>query len=568
MSLTSALSNTAGALELFSTGIQVTSNNVANVNTPGYVRENLEIRSAPPARTGGLIVGNGVLGVGIRLQIDRHLEARIQTAQGDYAGANAMRRTYLDLETTLQELGAGNGISGQLTAFESSLQNVAAQPDSVATRQLAVQQASQLASTVRGLRSRVDNLRNSINGNISDAVDEANQLIDQIARLNKQITPIESQSGGASDAGALRSQRYAALDRLSQLVPIRTIEHDNGSVDVLLGNEHLIIPGDVQHLATKSSSDRGVTIQSVFIDGVNVPVTGNQGEIGGLQTARDTVLGGFVDQLDKFSSNLIFEFNKLHSSGQGFKGYTDTTGTYAVTDPTASLKAAGLKFTPQHGGFDVLVKNQSTGLTETTHINIDLDGISSNGNDTTLNSLAAQISGAGNVTATVTSDNKLKITAANGYEIQFSNDNSNVLASLGINTFFAGSSSIDIQVNSIVANDSSYFASAAGGGASDSSNAVKLADFANQKTAALGGLSVGDFYTSLVSSVGQASASQGALADGYQNFRDSLSSQKQQISGVSLDEELVRMMQYQHSYQAAARMVKAIDDLFSVLVQL
>ena len=337
---------------------------------------------------------------------------------------------------------------------------------------------------------------------------------------------------------------------------------------MLLGNEHLIIQGNTQHLQTTAVFDRGLTVRNVSIAGVNVPVNGTQGEIGGLLQARDSVFPAFTDQLDKFAGSLIFEFNKLHASGQGFQGVASVTGTYKAADPAASLKAAGLPFTPEHGGFDLLVKNQSTGLVTTTRINIDLDGIASNGADTTLTSLAAQLSSAGNISATVTADNRLQITATNGFDIQFANDNSNVLAALGINTFFTGSDSNDINVNSTILNNNTLLATAAGGGPSDSTNAVRLADFNNLKISGLDNQSVSDFYTGMVSMVGQSSASQQSVSTGYQTFRDSLVSQKQQLSGVSLDEELIQMMHYQHSYQAAARFVKTVDELFNILTQI
>ena len=91
------------------------------------------------------------------------------------------------------------------------------------------------------------------------------------------------------------------------------------------------------------------------------------------------------------------------------------------------------------------VVNTSTGLSQTSTINVDLAGVNPK---TTLNDIVSQLNGVANVTASVTSDGRLQINTANGYEIEFSNDNSGALADLGVNTFFTGTSSQDVGVNS------------------------------------------------------------------------------------------------------------------------
>lgn len=563
MGLNGALAISGRALEVFSAGIQVAGNNIANASTPDYIREQLELRSSFPVRQGSLILGSGVYATGVRQQIDKFLERRIYAASSDFTGASARNNVYKQLETAMQELG-GNDLSTQLNDLLGKFNDLVNQPELAPNRELAVRQAGQFAQAVTDLRTRIDKLRTDFTVHINDLVTEANRLIDQIAELNPQITSLEASGLLQSDAGGMRSQRYAALNRLSEIIPIRTVEHDFGSVDVFLGTADLVIPGKTQHLETVPRVDHGVVVDDVRVENTTSAISGSQGEINGILQGRDTIVGGFLDKLDQWIGNLIFEVNKVHSSGQGLHGYDTVTGTYAVNDPTASLDAAGLAFTPEHGSFQLKVVNKSTGVATTSMINVDLDGI---GPNTTLNGLIAQINAVANASASLTTDRKLQIDAASGFEIQFADDTSGALAALGINTFLTGSSSRDIGVNSLIQADSSLLAAAQGGGAADGRNAALLAAIIDKPLAALGNNTLDQFYDTMISGVAQGSASEAAVMTGFQGFRESLLNQRAQSSGVSLDEEAINIMKYQHAYSVAARFISTIDQLFTVLLQ-
>src|SRR5262249_28032665 len=172
------------------------------------------------------------------------------------------------------------------------------QPEVTSSRQLEIQQGQQFAQAVSDIRVRINQLRTTANSQISSLVNEANSLIDDIASLNPRITALESSGLLHSDAGALRDQRYADINRLSQIVPITVIDHGSGCIDIALGNDSLIIPGKVNHLVTSDPiGDRGVPILNVTVSGSNTPVSGTKGELAGIINGRDNVIGGFVDKL-------------------------------------------------------------------------------------------------------------------------------------------------------------------------------------------------------------------------------------------------------------------------------
>lgn len=551
-------------MEIFSAGIQVSGNNISNASTPGYIRENLVLSSSFPSKRGSLIFGNGVATDGIRQQLDRYLEQRLRTANGDLAAGKSREAIYKQLEASLQTLD-NTSLSSELNTFLNRIQDLVSQPESNATREIVMRQGVQFAGAVRDLRARIDDMRTALGVKVNDLVNEANRLIDEVHQLNPKITALESAGLLQSDAGGLRNQRLAALSRLSEILPITTVDQPNGQVDVFLGSEHLVLVSSVHHLETVATADRGSAITNVRVAETNQPLTGTSGELNGIVYGRDQVLGGFLDKLDTYIGTTIFEFNKIHSSGQGLKGYDAVTGTYAVTDTTAALNGAGLEFTPEHGSFQIKVVNKTTGIATTQTINVNLNGI---GTQTTLNSLSAALGGVANVTSSITTDRRLSLTAGSGYEIQFGNDTSGVLAALGINTFFTGTDSADIGVNSLVSSDSRLFAAGLGGGPADGRNAAQMAELIDKPIESLGGTSLDVYYDNMVSALAQSSASESALTSGSEKYQESLASQRAQYSGVSLDEEMIQLLKFQRSYQVSARVITTVDQMFDTLLRM
>lgn len=565
MGLNATLYTAGRSLELFSAGIQVAGQNVANANTPGYVREQLNITTAAPYQSNGLLFGTGAQAAGIRQQIDLHLESQVHLANADARASDFRVSGYSQLELIVGELGS-NDLSSRLNQFLGSLNEVVGQPELLSNRQQVVNTGEQLASSINTMRDQLDRARESVSATVSGMVTEVNELIQQIAALNPQIVQMESAGLLKSDAGGLRSERLTALNRLSELVPIRVTNHDNGTVDVFSGNEFLVLNSTTNVLEVYREPDRGIGVDQVRFAKSKQDYAAATGELAGALETRDVVLGGFVDTLDQYTRGLIYEMNRLHSSGEGTVGYTNITSSYALDDATVSLDQAGLDFPVQHGSFEVKLYDSATGSIVATSINIDLDGLG--GNDTSLNDLQAQLGGISHVQASVDTFGKLNITTDAGFEIRFGNDTSGVLAALGINTFFKGTDANSVAVNEALTGNPQLFAAGRGGGAGDNSNAILLARFSEQPSSLLGGLSLDDFYLQSISQVATGAAAETAVAEGYAAFQAALFGQRQQISGVSLDEEAIRILELQHGYTAAARIISAIEEMFNTLVNM
>lgn len=565
MGLNATLMTAGRSLELFTAGIQVAGQNVANANTPGYVREELGLGTNTPYEAGGLILGTGARDNGIRQQLDYHLEQQLHAANTDAGSADIRSEVYGRLELILGELGSGD-LSSQLNAFSASINEVVNQPELISNRQIVLQEGAQLATSIQDIRANVDRTRTALTSDIKGFVDEVNGLVDSIAKLNTQIVRLESAGLNGSQAGGLRSERLTALNRLSELVPIRTNEHSTGSIDVHSGSDFLVLNGNSQHLETTTKSDRGVITSEVNFAKSKSPLTSTSGELGGAIDARDNILGGFADDLDKYAQAVIQEVNLIHASGEGLKGYESVTATNTIDDTSASLNTAGLGLTPKHGSFEIKIYDRATEATVTTRINIDLDGL--NGNDTSLDDLQAALDAVGNLSASIDNVGRLTLEADAGFEVKFSNDSSGTLAALGINTFFQGKDSNDIAVNETLKNNPHLFAAGLGNGPGDNLNAQSLATFFTNPSSRLGNVSLDDFYSSLTSQIASSSAAESALAEGFNSYHNSLGGLRLQNSGVSLDEEAINIMELQQSYAAAARIISTVDELFNVLLSI
>jgi flagellar hook-associated protein 1 FlgK len=565
MSLFSSINLANNALRAQQIGLQVTGQNIANANTPGYIRQDLVLTPSRTQKLGNLALGLGVEVTGVVQKIDKFLENRLRLAGSDRASSEAQVATLVQLEELIGEL-SDTDLSTSLNNFFSSISDVLNQPESTTARNLAVLQGKTLAADIVRLSGRARAIRSDVNQQVADSAVEINQLIEEIRGLNVKITETEAGEVTHSDAVGLRDRRGLALGKLSELLDVQAVEDTNGSVNIFAGGDFLVFESIGREVEVELSGDRGLAIATLRIKNSNATLDVSSGKLAGLTIARDDVLGSFLDQLDEFAQTLAFEFNKVHSSGQGLQGFTQLTSEHFVDDVNAALDSSGLTYTPVNGAFQVQLFDRETGLTKTFDIGVTLMGL---GNDTTLTSLAAQLDAIDGVAASVSSTGQLEIAAeAAGQEIAFANDTSGALAALGLNTFFTGTSALDLNVNEALLDNPSLFAASNEGIGEATGNAVLLADFLDRRLESQSGASLSELYDRLHGGVTQQSAVATAVFDGLRVFEETLQGQHLALSGVSLDEEAVKLITYQRAYQAAARFIATMSELLELLVNL
>jgi len=565
MSIFGSIQMAGNTLQAMEIGLHVVGNNIANANTPGYIREKVLYVPAPVQKLGNLTLGLGVEIAGIVQNIDTFIEDRLRGVAGDRASSEIQEKVYRDLESIIGEL-SDTDVSTQLTNFFNSIEEVVDQPEEMSVRNLAVQAGKALATTINTLNRRVTTAYEEFGIEVNNLTTEINTLTEQVRKLNVQIVSLEGGNPTASQAGALRSQRGVALKRLAEIADVSVTENPVGAVNVTVGGELLVFEGTAREVKTAYATTNGRPTASIQFVENNSPLQVSGGELHGIYESRDRIVGGFLDRLDNFASALAFEFNKVYSQGQGATGFQSVTSQESVSDPALPLDEAGLPFTPVNGQFKLQVYNTATKLTETHTIKVDLDGLQ---DDTTLASLVNQLNGVTGVSAQVTSDNKLKITAASAEtRLAFADDSSGLLAAIGVNTFFTGSSAATLAINDVVASDGSKFAASNAGIGVNVENGLRLVALHDEGLASLSGSSITGLYDQLINETAQGATVAGSLTEGFKVFEQTLQANAQAVSGVNLDEEAIDMIMLQRTYQASARYISTLSELMDILVSL
>jgi flagellar hook-associated protein 1 FlgK len=464
-------------------------------------------------------------------------------------------------------------VGSRLTDFFHRFADVENTPEDRAIRDLTVSTGGELANSLRSMRRQLAQLGEDTDGEIADRVARADDIARQVAELNSQITTGEA--GRRGQATALRDQRDALLRELSELVDVIVREQPDGEVNVYIGSEALVQAAVSRGLIAITETDGEFQRTSVRFADTQQQVEVRGGRLQGLVIARDQDAYGRMAALDQLAAALIQEVNRIHADGQGLTGLENVTGSYEVLAVDAALDGAGagLEDAPRQGSFFVTVADNTTHTPVAYRIDVRLDGTSGGATlQTLVDDINDQVIG---VTAAITSDRRLSLTADPGMSFTFGHDgqhfredSSGVLAALGINTFFTGDSAANIGVNEALQADSSRLAAASVFLPGDGANAARIATLDITPSGRLGGVSVTAYHNAVANQVAVAAAAVNADVEATSAVLSSLQSQKEAISGVNLDEEAIALLKYERSFQGATRYITVIERLLGELVAL
>ncbi len=561
MSLFAALNIGQNALATQQAALQVTGNNISNAGDPNYARETVDQSPAPDQQlTTQISVGTGVVLDSIQRQVDEALNSRLNNAVSDQQGASTTATWAGQVQSAFNELN-GQGLSTTLDSFFTSWSNLANTPTDAGLRQDVVDAGSTLANQFNSLSGQLTGLETSSLTQVDDLISNANQLTSQIATLNQQVVTAQA-SGGTPNS--LLDQRDAAVASLAKLANITTVPQSDGTVSVFLGSQSLVSGFNSRTLVDNQQAMNNTIVSNIQFADNSAQATVTGGQIGGLLTAQNQI-NQVSGQVDSIAAAVIQGVNTVYSSGQGQSGYTTVTGTNPVGSSSAILSssAAGLQFPPTNGSFVVTVTNTGTGQQSSTLIPVTLNGASTG--QTTLSSLVSSLNDVSNVSASIVG-NRLQIQSAAGTQITFSQDNSGTLAALGINTFFNGYSGGTIAVNSAVQNNPQLLAAAQNGEAGDNQTALAIASLGTTASATLNGQSINGNYQSLINQIGATAQTAQNEATATGSIASTLQTQQQSLSGVSINEETINLLQQQQSFQAAARLVSTVDTMMQSLL--
>jgi flagellar hook-associated protein 1 FlgK len=336
--ITSVMDIAQQALMANQEALNVTANNVANQNTPGYTREVVNFQSVDSVTLSGSTYGSGVT-ASATSQRNRVLEQQVQQQTQTQAQSGA-------LESALQQIQNIFGLSSTTSsasstelgtatdAFFSSLSSLASNP-SDATRQNVLATANTLAAAFNSASNQLSQVSTSLNQQVIGDVSQVNSLTTTIASLNTQITALSPNA----DAGTLEDQRQQAIAQLSQLVGLDQISTESNGITLTTSNGAVLVSGG-QSFAMSTTQVGGTTHILAGVGGqqdVTSNLTG--GDLGGVLQARDQELPSYQSALDSLAFAVGTQVNQQNALGVDANG---NPGAALFSLPPTSTGAAGL----------------------------------------------------------------------------------------------------------------------------------------------------------------------------------------------------------------------------------
>jgi len=581
MNLFDSLHLAARALNVSQLGVQVAGQNLNNAGVPGYTRSVLQLSTDTSRKLGnGHVVGTGVQVAGLVQVIDQFLEERLRLAGSDAMASATQQKYFTQLEDLLGAT-TSRDLSTSIHNFFNAIDNILNHPEDVTYRRMAVEQGIKLANDINSLAGAVVDLQLDINRQIESSADEINRLLREIEDLNTNITLMETRQG--FQAVGLRDQRNVALTTLSNFLSIRTTEDlRTGQVTIHSGSNILLTGGfraEIKVGYKAGRTENCVIMAQLCIGNEMTPLDVRGGSVFGLYQSHQIILGGYLEKLDLFAEQLVTEFNKIFSSGQGLTGFTSLSSIAQTDDPNMPIGVASLDLPVRNGGFVIQVFDTNTGVTIDHYIEIRVDEPAAHNpfslrtppapGGTTFQDLVDAINAIGGLNALINTHGELEIRSEGGnVEFAFAQDTSGVLSALGLNTFFTGVRAGTIGVNSVLMNDPSKFAASQSGVGSDTAIGVALATLAITPNSALGGATLINRYNGIVSETMMAAATMKAITSANMLYHDSLQAQRDSISGVNVDEETMMLMIHQRMFQANSRFMSIVDQMMSMLLSI
>jgi len=326
MTTTTGIIYTAlSALNTYSGSINVTSTNIANVETTGYCRQQAVIRSVG-------IVGSGVELSTVRRIYNAFLTTQLRSANEDLGKWEVENEILSEIEEIFTDTD-DYGLSSALNDFWNAWQDVANDPSSTTARSVLASCSGSLADVFNSTSSDLKDIQASINDAVSSTVEEINLLVNQIADMNQKI----SQAAATEESvNTYQDSLDTLVLDLSSLIDISTYTNESGQICIQVADgKPLVEETTVWSLSTEKNTMTGMQdVTWVDSEGNAQVITGNitNGKLGGYLEIRDDVIPSYLAELDELAVKIMDEVNSLHTGGydmDGQPGVSFFTGTGA-----------------------------------------------------------------------------------------------------------------------------------------------------------------------------------------------------------------------------------------------
>jgi flagellar hook-associated protein 1 len=315
MSLTSSLNIAISSLIAEQGALNVVSNNIANVNTPGYTREVANLIEAPADSVRNLQFGTGVNLGSIQSIRDNVLQLRLNQEAQSQGKLDTFSTGLNQIQPLFNET-SGSGLQSLISQFFNSFQQLAADPTNTGLRQAVIDDAQSLATGFRQTSSALETQQQNADQGVTQTVTQINQLTTQIASLNGQIaTPTVP----GQNSNALVDQRALLINQLSQLVDVQAIPADTNSLTLTTtGGAALVVGQQSFNLSTQTNPATG--FQDVFAQNKDITSSIVGGNLAGDLQLRDQEIPSLQTSLDTLASGIATSVNTQNAAGFDLKG--------------------------------------------------------------------------------------------------------------------------------------------------------------------------------------------------------------------------------------------------------
>ncbi|WP_410753130.1 flagellar hook-associated protein FlgK [Citrobacter youngae] len=551
--MSSLINNAMSGLSAAQAALNTASNNISSYNVAGYTRQTTIMAQANSTLGAGGWVGNGVYVSGVQREYDSFITNQLRAAQNQSSGLTTRYEQMSKIDNLLAS--KTSSISTSMQGFFTSLQTLVSNAEDPAARQALIGKADGLVNQFRTTDQYLRDQDKQVNIAIKASVDQINNYSKQIASLNDQISRLTGVGAGASPNDLL-DQRDQLVSDLNKIVGVEVSIQDGGTYNVTMANGYSLVQGsNARQLAAVPSSDDPSRTTVAYVDGVAGEVAIPEklittGSLGGLLTFRSQELDQTRNTLGQLALAFADAFNTQHK--EGFDANGDPGKDFFDIGGPAVLSNTKNKGT---GALDVKMTDSSS--VQATDYKITFDGT-----DWQVTRLADNTSFKPTVTGGKMSFDGLEITVKNG---ALANDSFTVkpVGDAIINMKVAVTDESKIAMAEVSKNDTDPNVDK---GKSDNRNGQKLLDL--QTKATIGNKTFNDAYATLVSDVGNKTATLKTSSTTQNNVVTQLSNQQQSISGVNLDEEYGNLQRYQQYYLANAQVLQTANSLFDALLNI
>lgn len=306
------------ALNAAQVGLSTAQHNVANVNTPGFHRQQAVQSNSIPQFTGAGFLGQGAQVDTVVRLYSQFLEKQVLQAETQASYFDTYFAQVKQIDSMLAD--PNSGLSPALQGFFSGVQEVAAYPESIPARQSMLSSAEALKSRFQSLAGRLSEMRQGVNSQLTSSVAEINSYAQRIGDLNEKIALAQASARPTQPANDLLDQREQLIADLNQRVNVTVLQQTDGSLNLFVGNgQPLVVGQTVFQLDTiQSPEDPDDLVVGYKTGKTTYPLNPNDltgGSLGALLKFRQESVEASQNALGRVAVGLTLTFNAQHRLG-------------------------------------------------------------------------------------------------------------------------------------------------------------------------------------------------------------------------------------------------------------